>query len=70
MCVQDSNVTEHEAVQLVEDYVIEHAHRAIKLYLNTNDQWNYSKLIKHQSTSLESGETFSSLLSHFYARCQ
>ena len=62
MCVQDDNFTKHEAVQLVKDYKTEHAHRAIEFYLKTNDQWSYSKLIKHLRMSLESGETFSSLL--------
>ena len=29
MCVQDCNLTEHDAVQLVKDYTIEHAHGAM-----------------------------------------
>ena len=70
MCVQDCNLTEHEAVQLVKDYTIEHAHGAVEFYLDTNDQWNYVGLIEHLRTSFESGETFSSLLGDFYARCQ
>ena len=69
MFVWDCNLTEHKAVQLVKDYTTEHAHGAIKFYLNTNDQWCYFKLIKHLRVSFKSGETFSSLLSDFYARC-
>ena len=48
----------------------EHAHGAVEFYLNMNDQWMYSKLIKHVRMSCESAETFSSLFSDFYARCQ
>ena len=54
----------------MKDYTTEHACRAVKFYLDTNDQWSYSRLTEHLRTSLESGETFSSLLSDFYARCQ
>ena len=70
MCVQDCNLTEHEAVQLVKDYTAQHAHGAVEFYLDTNDQWSYFGLIEHLKTSFESGETFSSLLGDFYARCQ
>ena len=70
MCVKDCNLTEHETVQLVKDYIAEHAHGAVEFYLDTNDQWSYSGLIEHLRTLFESGETFSSLLSDFYARCQ
>ena len=70
MCVQDCNLTEHEAVQLVNDYTTEHAHGAVEFYLNTNDQWSHSQLIEHLRMSFESGETFSCLLCDFYARCQ
>ena len=70
MCVQDCNLTEHEAVQLVKDYTTEHAHGAFDFYLNTNGQWGYSGLIEHLRTSFVSGETFSSLLGDFCARWQ
>ena len=70
MCVQDCNLTEHEAVQLVKDYTTEHACGAVEFYLDTNNQWSYAGLIEHLRTSFESGETFSSLLGDFYARCQ
>ena len=70
MCVQDCNLTEHEAVQFVKDYTAQHAHGAVEFYLDTNDQWSYFGLIEHLKTSFESGETFSSLLGDFYARCQ
>ena len=70
MCVQDCNLTEHEAVQLVKDYTAEHVLGAVKFYLDMNDQCSYSRFIQHLRMSFESGETFSSLLSDFYARCQ
>ena len=38
MCVWDHDLTEHEAVRLVKDYMIEYAHGAIGFYLDTNDQ--------------------------------
>ena len=65
VCVQDHNLTEHEAVQLVKDYTIEHACGAVEFYLDTNDQWSYSGLIEHLRTLFESGEIFSSLLGDF-----
>ena len=70
MCVQDFNLTEHEVVQLVKDYTTEHVHGAVEYYLNMNDWWSYAGLIEHLRTSFELGETYSSLLSDLYARCQ
>ena len=40
MCVWDHNLTEHIAVQLVKDYTTEHAHEAIRFYLDMNDWWS------------------------------
>ena len=57
MCVWDHNWTEYEAVQLVKDYTREHAHGALKFYLNMNNEWSYSKLTEHLRTSFQSGET-------------
>ena len=68
--VQEHNLNEHKAVQLVKDYTTEHAHGAVKFFLNTNNQWSYSKLIEHLRMLFESAETFSFLLSDFYVRCQ
>ena len=59
-----------KAVQLVRDYMIEHACGAVEFYLDMNDQWSYFRLIEHLRMSFESGERFSSLLSDFYVRCQ
>ena len=70
MCVWDCDLTEHESVKLIKDYMTEQAHGAVEFYLNTNNQQSYSKLTKHLRMSFESGETFSSLLSNFYVRCQ
>ena len=70
ICVWDCNLTEHKAVQLVNDYITEHAHEAVEFYLNTNDQWSYSRSIENLRMSFKSGETFSSLLGDFYVRCQ
>ena len=69
MCVWDHNLTEPETVQLVKDYTTQHAHGTVKIYLDMNDQWSYSKLNEHLRMSFESGETFHSLLSDFYAKC-
>ena len=70
MCVQDHNLTEHEAVQLVKDYTAAHACGAVEFYLDMNDQWSYSGLIEHLRMLFQSGETFSSSLGDFYAMCQ
>ena len=70
MCVQDCNLIEHEARQLVKDYTTEHACGAVEFYFDTYDQWSYSRLNEHMRTSFESGETFNSLLSDFYVRYQ
>ena len=58
-------MTEHEAEQLVKDYMTEHACGAVEFYLNMND-----KLIECLRMSFESGETFGSLLSDFYVTCK
>ena len=65
MCVHNFNLMEHEAVQLVKDFTTQQACRAVKLYLNKNEECCYSKLIEHLSTQFESGETVSSLLCQF-----
>ena len=70
LCVYDHDLTEHKPVQLVKDYMTEHANGAIDFYLNINDKLSSSKLIEHLRTSFESGETFNSLLSDFYMRFQ
>ena len=57
-------------MQLVTDYTTENACGADEFYLDTNDQWSYSKLIEHLRMLFESGETFSSPFGDFYARCQ
>ena len=57
-------------MQLIKDYTAEHAHGAVELYLDMNDQWSYSGLIEHLRMVFKSGKMFSSLLGDFYARCQ
>ena len=55
ICVHDCNLSEHEAVQLVKEYIAEHANGAVEFYLDTNDQWSYPWLIEDFRTSFESG---------------
>ena len=68
ICVCDHNLTEHKAMQLVNDFMTKHANGADKFYLDTNEAWNYSKLIEHLRTSFESDKNFNSILSDFYGQ--
>ena len=70
MCVCDCNLTVHKAVQLINDFAINHNWGVAKFYLEMNKEWSYSKLVKHLQTSFKSRETFSSLLSEFYGQYQ
>ena len=59
-----------EAVQLIKDYTTDSARGAVEFYLDTKSAWKYKGLKEHLRTSLESGETFSSLVSDFYSHMQ
>ena len=50
ICVWNHSLMEHKAVQLVKDYMTEHAYGTAKFYLDVNDQWSYSTLIEHLIT--------------------
>ena len=65
MCDHNCNLIELKAVQLIKDFTIDHT-----LYLHTNEEWSYSKLVKHLRTLFESGKTFNSSLGKFYGQYQ
>ena len=70
MCVCNCNLTEHKALQLIKDYTTDHAQGMVKLCLDTNEEWSYSKLVECLRTLFESGKTFLSLPREFYGKYQ
>ena len=70
MHVKECKLTNLEAVHLIKDYKTDNARDVEEFYLDTNSTWKYKELIGHHSTSLESGETLSSLAGDFYNHVQ
>ena len=70
--VEDRNLTERGAMQLVKDFTAEHAHNEVEFYMGmvTDDQQTFEGLIQHLKNAFQSGETTSKLISNFYARAQ
>ena len=70
--VEDRNLTEREAIQLVKDFTAEHACNEVEFYMGmvADDQQTFEGLIQHLKNAFQSGETMSKLISNFYARAQ
>ena len=69
--VEDRNLTEREAMQLVKDFTAEHARDKVEFYMGmADDQQTFEGLIQHLKNAFQSGETTSELISDFYARAQ
>ena len=68
--VEDRNLTEREAIQLVKDFTAEHAHNEVEFYMGMvmDDQQTFEGLVQHLKNAFQSGETTSELISNFYAR--
>ena len=70
--VEDRNLTEREAIQLVTDFTAEHVCKKVEFYMGmvADDQQTFEGLIQHLKNAFQSGETTSELISNFYARAQ
>ena len=70
--VEDRNLTQREAMQLIKDFTAEHAHDEVEFYMGmvTDEQQTFEGLVQHLKNAFQSGETTSKLMSDFYARAQ
>ena len=70
--VEDRNLSQREAIQLVKDFAAEHARNEVEFYMGmvTDDQQTFEGLIQHLKNAFQSRETTSKLISDFYARAQ
>ena len=70
--VEDRNLTEREAMQLVKDFTAEHAHDKVEFYMGmvADEQQTFEGLVQHLKNAFQSGETTSQLINDFYGRAQ
>ena len=66
--VEDQNLTEREAIQLVKDFTAERACNEVEFYMGmiADDQQTFNGLVNHLKNAFQSGETMSKLISDFY----
>ena len=66
--MEDRNLTEREAIQLVKDFTAERAHNEVEFYMGmiTNDQQSFDGLVNHLKHAFQLGETMSEFISDFY----
>ena len=67
--VQDQNLTEREAIQLVKDFTAERACDEVEFYMSmiTDDQQTFDGLVNHLKNAFQSVETVNELISDFYS---
>ena len=70
--VEDQNLTEREAIQLVKDFTAERTRDEVEFYMGmiADDQQTYNGLVNHLKNAFQSGETVSNLISDFYSHHQ
>ena len=70
--VEDRNLTEREAIQLVKDFTAERAHNEVEFYMGmiVDEQQSFDGLVNHLKNAFQSGETMSELISDFYGHHQ
>ena len=70
--VEDWNLTEREAIQLVKDFTAERACDEVEFYMGmiVDDQQTFDGLVNHLKNAFQSGETVSELISDFYSQHQ
>ena len=70
--VEDWNLTEREAIQLVKDFTAERALNEVEFYMGmiVDDQQTFNGLVNHLKNAFQSGETVSELISDFYGHHQ
>ena len=66
--VEDWNLTERKAIQLVKDFTAERAHDEVEFYMGmiADEQQSFDGLVTHLKNAFQSGETVSELVSDFY----
>ena len=70
--VEDQNLTEREAIQLVKDFTAERACNEVEFYMGmiAGNQQTFDSLVNHLKNAFQLGETVSELISDFYSRHQ
>ena len=70
--IEDQNLTEREAMQLIVDFTAEHAHEKVEFYMGmvVEDQQTFEGLIQHLKNVFQPEETISELISDFYGWAQ
>ena len=70
--VEDWNLTEREAIQLVKDFTAERACNEVEFYMGmiADDQQSFDGLVNHLKNAFQLGETMSELISDFYSHHQ
>ena len=70
--VEERNLSQREAIQLVKDFTAERAQDEVEFYMGmvADDQQTFEGLIQHLKNAFQSGKTTSKLISNFYARTQ
>ena len=66
--IEDQNLTEREAIQLVKDFTAERAHE-VEIYMGmiADDQQTFDGLVNHLKNAFQLGETVSELINDFYS---
>ena len=59
--VEDQNLTQREAMQLIKDFTAEHAHNEVEFYMGmVAEEWQtFEGLIQHLKNAFQSGKTIS-----------
>ena len=67
--VEDWNLTEREAIQLVKDFTAGRVQDEVEFYMGmiTADQQTFVGLVNHLKNAFQLGETLSELISDFYS---
>ena len=70
--VEERNLSQREAIQLVKDFTAERACNEVEFYMGMvmDDQQTFEGLIQHLKNAFQSSETTSKLISDFYGRTQ
>ena len=66
--VEDRNLTEREAIQLVKDFTADRARDEVEFYMGmiADEQQSFDGLVNHLKNAFQSGETVSELISNFH----
>ena len=70
--MEDRNLTQREAMQLVKDFTAEHACNKVEFYMGmvVEEQQTFEGLVQHLKNAFQSSETTSELISNFYGWAQ